>query len=339
MTNFSIACSMKQGLAKYSAYALPVCSGGIILFFIFRKVPFAQVIEILRHSHIGFLCVSLAVASLSIFINAMRWKILLAHYAYHYSFAALSKFAFISLFFNTYLPAGVVGDFVRVHILSVDGVDENDSGFLNKIRTSVIVDRGIGLLGLFLLSLIGGFFCYRFLIKSKFTFAFFAIAFCVLSLLCILFSRRLQGRIKKCLSGNSKIITRIKAVFGNITEASLLYRNNYAVLVRAILLSIYSNLCVVIYFYLLAKSIHVQIPFLILLIFVPIIEFISAAPISIGGIGIRDAAVVMFFAAAGVPAPEALSISFLAFIIVLLTGGIGGILFLNWYGRRGKPSR
>lgn len=339
MTNFSIVCSMKQWITKYSARVLHACIGGVILFFIFSKVPFTQVVDILRHTHIWFLCVSLAIASLSIFLNAMRWKVLLAHYTYHYSFAALSKFAFISLFFNTYLPGGVIGDFVRAHMLSVEGIDENDSGFLNKIRASVIIDRAIGLLGLFTLSLIGGIFCCSFLIKSNFTFAFFTIAFCVILLLCLLFSRNLQGIIKKGLTCNSKMITRIKVVFENLTEASISYRENYAVLLRAILLSIYSNLCVVSYFYFLAKAIQVQIPFLTLLIFVPIIEFISSAPISVGGLGIRDAAAVMFLATAGVTAPEAISISLLAFIVVLFIGGIGGILFFCWYGRIGRSAQ
>ena len=70
------------------------------------------------------------------------------------------------------------------------------------------------------------------------------------------------------------------------------------------------------------------------LIVMPIIGAISLMPISIGGLGVRDAAVVFFFAKIGIARDAAFAMSLLNFVFIILYSAAAGIVYVSLSKRK-----
>lgn len=311
-------------------YALNTGISLLILIFLFTKVPLERIVAIVRHSKAHLFFLSVFVGALSIFIITLRWQVLLKYLGYKYDLNLLSKLVFMALFFNVYLPGGIAGDVIRVAILPEEkGSKEEKKIRLSRITASVVTDRIVGMIGLMFLAFIGFVFCSRLLLNSRMLPVFGLITCGIFVIFFILFSRRTQAFIKKIFAFPLRILSPVKDVLKNVMDALFIYRKNYSVFSKVIPLSIVAHMCVVGYFFLLAQSIGVNINFLKLLVFVPLIEVIASIPISVGGAGIRETATILLFSTEGIPAAEAMSVSLLSSVVVLLLGMVGGLLFLR----------
>lgn len=325
---------LKEGMLyrkAYLRYALNIGISLLILSVLFAKIPFEQIAATIRHSKMPLFTLSVFVGALSIFVNAFRWQILLRYLGYRYDLRLLSKLVFMALFFNIYLPSGVVGDFVRVAILPKDkNSKEERNVHLSRITASVITDKVVGMMGLMLLAFIGFLFCYQLLLSAKILPIFGVMAFIIIVTFLVLFSSGMQTSLKRMFAFSLKILFPIKEALKGVLDALFVYRKNFSVFGKVIPLSIVANMCVVVYFFLLSRSIGVDIGFLRLLALVPVIEFIAAIPISFGGVGIRECATILLFSSEGILAAEAMSISLLSFAVIMLLGALGGMLFLGF---------
>lgn len=313
----------------YMRYFLHIGISLLILSLLFSKVSFVQIVSVVRRSRIDLFLLSVLAGALSIFMSALRWRVLLDCMGYRFELKALSKLAFIGLFFNVYLPGGIVGDVVRTVILPErEGSKEERQVYLTNVATSVVTDRIAGMVGLMLLAFIGFIFCYQLLLDSRFLTVFGSVTLGIIIAFLFLFSRRVQDLVKKLFNFPLKILIPIRATLKRVTEALAIYRENRDALKKVIMFSILAHLCVVGYFFLLASSIGLDINFLKLLAFVPLIEFLSAIPISFGGVGIREAVTILLFSSEGISAAEAMSVSLLSFVVILLLGALGGAFYL-----------
>jgi hypothetical protein len=71
----------------------------------------------------------------------------------------------------------------------------------------------------------------------------------------------------------------------------------------------------------------------IILLFNPLIALVLMLPISIGGLGLNQAAYPFFYGLAGVPADHAVAVSVLMQALIVVGGLPGGLFW--WRGRRG----
>jgi predicted signal transduction protein with EAL and GGDEF domain len=79
--------------------------------------------------------------------------------------------------------------------------------------------------------------------------------------------------------------------------------------------------------FLVGRAVGIELGIGYYFIYIPLITALAVLPISVLGIGIREGAFVFFFAQAGVPQAQALSLSLLLFSQSLLMALIGGV----WY--------
>ena len=63
-------------------------------------------------------------------------------------------------------------------------------------------------------------------------------------------------------------------------------------------------------------------------IFTPIVALAQVLPISLNGLGIREGAFAVLFASVGVAAPDAVALSLLYQVLRVLTGLLGGMLYI-----------
>ena len=79
----------------------------------------------------------------------------------------------------------------------------------------------------------------------------------------------------------------------------------------------------------MAHSIGARIPFVYLLFGVPLIVIISILPISLGGLGIREAASIFIFSIAGISSDVALSLSLMVTAVTYAVGLLGGTFLFS----------
>jgi uncharacterized membrane protein YbhN (UPF0104 family) len=87
-------------------------------------------------------------------------------------------------------------------------------------------------------------------------------------------------------------------------------------------------------YYLTARAFGLDYSLIYFLIFVPMITAFSSLPVSIGGLGVRDAASVFVFAKIGIAAEKAFAISLMNFGYTFLLGLLGAVGYVFILYRR-----
>jgi uncharacterized membrane protein YbhN (UPF0104 family) len=111
------------------------------------------------------------------------------------------------------------------------------------------------------------------------------------------------------------------------------YKIKKKILVKALILSLIIQAVSIMEVYLLSIAIGLSVPIIYFFIFVPIINAVSAIPVSISGLGVREAGFAalfnMFFLQLGVTSDHAVSLSLLIFAVMILVNLIGGIEYVR----------
>jgi hypothetical protein len=98
-------------------------------------------------------------------------------------------------------------------------------------------------------------------------------------------------------------------------------------LINATIMSYIFNVTLIGFNVLLGFALDVHIPLHYFLIFIPITSVVLMLP-SVGGLGVREISYVTLFPMVGVPGPVAASLSLLVYVNTLVTGLIGGVIYL-----------
>jgi hypothetical protein len=224
----------------------------------------------------------------------------------------------IGTFFNVCLPSTIGGDAVKAYCLSrqlkkekrdsAEGPFESNYNVVSV--SSVFMDRYVGLAALLLIGMIVFPFGYSMLEKTPvlWTMPVLFIGFIVSSF--ILFKFRLGTRLKIMLT---------------VHDYFEYYFAKRAVLVKGLIYSIAIQMIVIFSVYLLATGLTLDISFLSVAIFIPIISIVTLIPVSISGIGLREGAFVLLFSTIGISPDKAMTLSLIWFVSVVL-GSLWGLV-------------
>ena len=83
-----------------------------------------------------------------------------------------------------------------------------------------------------------------------------------------------------------------------------------------------------------ANALDQHVPVAALAVFVPLISLAGMLPISVNGLGIREALYLLLFGRIGVPADAAVSMAFLYFAVTLVASLPGGVVYALQRGPR-----
>ncbi len=301
-------------------WAKIVVSLGLLALLLWR-VGAQQTVDRLLHMDPLWFALGVALYFLGVWLRAWRWQGLLRALDLHVSLGLLTNLYFVGMFFNVMLPSGVGGDVVRIYELSKDG-----RGAANA-TSSVLMDRATGLVTLMaqaLITLIVAWAVWPGIIQPS-----VALAIIVISVGTLIGTVGLLGAdyLRRWL--------RVVPGLGHWMDKPGIHRfaesfNSYrgSALYRALAVSFLFNLQLVAVNYCLGLALHISLPFVYYLLFVPIVSFVLSLPISWGGLGARETAYVILFTSVGVPSDQALALSLAFYAVNLLTGAVGGVLYL-----------
>lgn len=299
--------------ARHAAvFGLKLLVSGSLLYFVFSRAGAAEVAGIMSEisplSFAGATCIFM----LMVLLCSLRWGLLLPE---HFSQRRLFPLYMIGAFFNIFLPGLVGGDVVKVYYL----YRETQKGA--HALASVFMDRYLGYTGLMALGLLAYPFGFRAFDGTWITPVLpgIVVMFIVTSL--ILFLARPGGRF---------------AFISKLHDYLHSYWKNRPVLLKAIGVSLLVHILSSISVWLISRGLGVHIPLTTFFVFVPVIATLAALPISISGIGIREAAFVLLLGTQGISPESATAIS-LAWFLAYAAGGLPGIVF--YLRERGSPTK
>ncbi|MFH0965098.1 MAG: lysylphosphatidylglycerol synthase transmembrane domain-containing protein [Planctomycetota bacterium] len=275
----------------------------------------------LRRSSLGILAVSFALVIVINVALGMRWWVLLRIQGVDLSPWDTIRYSYIGLFFNSILPGLTGGDLVKAYYV-VKRTHRKTHAF-----ATVVLDRLSGLFAMGILTVIAMSLSLDQAVLRQYPIPEAVYLFMALALVggSVFYSRRLRSVFRV-----EAIIARLplSRVLREFDEALFLYRYHHkaalAVLVASLLIQLLSFFIQFLY----GRSLGItQLGYEHYLLFLPIIYFVSSLPISLSGLGVREASFAFLFGLIGVPASLAVMLSLIFFFLQTLSSLPGGVFY------------
>ncbi len=230
----------------------------------------------------------------------------------------------LGYFFNLFSPSTIGGDFFRSFDLGVR------TQKLRSVVASVILDRLSGYTAMVVVAL-SGFLLGHNLISDRVAFFVLGIiSILLIGILSILFNNFLFSKSKKLLY----LFGKLGESLSNLHYEIYNFRNQKKIIIKNFIYSLVIQLVMPFSFYLMCVALGARINLVYFFIFVPIISTITALPISIAGLGLREAGSMYFFTRVGMSGEVALTAAVLSFFIIFMFGLIGGLIYVITFSNR-----
>ncbi len=286
-----------------------------LLIYLFSKVGGTAVIEnaiLLSPLHFG---AAVALYLFATYLSSLRWKLLIPQPV---GTRRLFSMYIVGSFFNVCLPGIIGGDAVKAYYLSRElkqPASAADAGTGSMAVASVFMDRYMGLAALLLIGLAAFPAGFELLRNASMVWALPVIFAAFVAASVLLFRFRFGERFKLLVG---------------VYDCFNYYFTKRHVLMKSFLHSIAIQITGVLSVYVLARGMSLDVTFISLLVFLPMIILISMIPVSISGLGIREGAFVFFLGTTGVPPEKAMTLSILWFLSLVVAGLWGFIEYLRF---------
>jgi uncharacterized protein (TIRG00374 family) len=282
----------------------------------------AQMAEALRQANWNWLWLGVVVFFGCTVLATVRWKILLQVQGIEMGWVRTWQLFMIGMFFNLFMLGSTGGDVVKMFLTMREARDNKAAALL-----SVFMDRVIGMMALILISL--GFLYFRYDKLSDSA----ASATLLTTLLWLLAGAVvvIVGMFVGSAFGWVHYLPQWTPLRGRIVEVSAachVYAKGWRQTIWAFLVSFPLFAMFFITFYCAARAYTDVLGLVDVFSVLPIVAVITAIPISVSGIGLRESLFVSLLAPFGVGAAVATLISVSGFLINTVGSLAGGLVFL-----------
>jgi uncharacterized protein (TIRG00374 family) len=305
-------------------WTIKILVSGGLLYLLLSRVDLARLWTIARTASVGWLASALALYFLMVLISVWRWDLLLGAQHVQATFGRLLNSFLVATFFNNFLPSNIGGDVVRIRDTS------RAAGSKTLATTIVLIDRGIGLLGLVFVAAVGATLAARMSdaigpLGPGVLWLMLAGAIAIAAPVLMMPDR--VGQMLRPLRALhqewvDERITRLTTALGKFRQAprALVACFAGAIVVQAVLVAFYAAI---------AQAIRIDIAFAHLAILVPVSFIVQMAPVSVNGFGVREATFGFYFRQLGLPLESALALSFIGAALIMLFSTTGAVAYLS----------
>ncbi len=294
-----------------------------LLWWVFHdEVKRREMAEALRLASWGWMWAGLGVFLLGTLLATVRWKVLLAVQKIHMSWFRTWQLFMIGTFFNLFMLGSTGGDVVKMFLTMRETKEHKAAALL-----SVFMDRVIGMLALIFLSLAFLYFRYDVLSHTQGSAALLTVLLWLLAGAMAV----IIGMFSVSALGWVHYLPPWTPLRGRIVEVSVachMYAKGWRMTIWAFLVSFPLFALFFITFYCAARAFTDQLGLVDVFSVLPIVAVITAIPISISGIGLRESLFVSLLAPFGVTAAVATLVSISGFLINTVGSLVGGLVFL-----------
>ncbi len=308
---------MTEKLNKIFRALLPFVLSGVLLWWLSKKIDFAQTAEVVRSADVKYIFFAFVFFIGTNFILIFRWFVFIKALGLPVSFGKAARYSLVGLFGNLFLPSAVGGDLIKLVGLCSGSQDKP------KVVASVLVDRLSGFGGIVVVATVSFICGFRLISDFSIALAIGIMAVCSLGIGLVLFNETAYSFCCQIFSSFPKFKKSLMQMHYDIA----LLKGRQGAIYQAVGLSAFSQMVLATTFFLVSKALHQDVSLFYFIIFVPLICVLSTIP-SIGGLGVREAGAVYFLAKVGVASGVAVSIGLMNFLFMVLVGLLGGIYFV-----------
>jgi hypothetical protein len=247
-------------------------------------------------------------------IAALRWKVIMGPGSPPWGY--LARLYVIGGFFSLFLPTAVGGDAVRA--LAAARETSRPGG----VVASVLLDRAMGVFAMVCYALLAAAlapgFSQQLLEAARLKLpgrglVVLGVVLVVAVLAAIWFGRR-SPQVRQGLNDAVHLVRELARTPGSLMAALGL---------GFVVQGLYILLWLV-----LARAMHLPIAPLTLFFAVPVVTAFAMLPVTLNGLGVREGAWLLLLSGSGIPPAEIVTFSLLYFAANLVTGLVGGVLFM-----------
>jgi glycosyltransferase 2 family protein len=311
--------------APTRSWLVPILKAGVslaLLGVLLSRVDVGRLWTVARTASTGWLGAALGLYLVMILLSAWRWGLLLNAQGVRLPFRKLTSSFLVATFFNNFLPSNIGGDVIRVSDTAPA------AGSRTLATTVVLIDRGIGLLGLVLIAAMGASAGPRLGseagINAGILWAGFGVA-AMMATPALLAPDKFMRLLKPLRVINP---TWVDVRLGRMTEALARFRDSREALGGCFAGAVGVQAVLVAFYFAVAHSMRIPIGFAALAVIVPITFVVQMLPVSMNGFGVREATFGFYFTRLGLPLESALLMSFMGAALILLFSLSGGVVYV-----------
>ena len=292
----------------------------LLLIWILSQIDFFRFVEILFSANILLVLSATLVHFGSVFFTIIRWRTILGNFGIYPDFSPLAKITLIGYFFNLFLPSGIGGDFFRAYYLS-----KREGRGMSTTLTTTVLERNAGMCALLMIGGAAAFF-YRIEVQGiSLLYVFIFVIAGYLLATGMLFHPWIHQHISSFLRRRN--LNQWESKMDLVYEGLRGLRQNKRSIAIALLASLVIQLLSAVIVWISALSLSYDAPFVVFLIFTPLINLSVMVPFTINGIGLRESLFCLLFLQIGVPCETSVSMSLITFSAYLLTGIPGAFIY------------
>ncbi len=283
---------------------------GIALFiYILIRLDIVKVISVISHAKLSYLVLAALTVFLILVVQTFKWFVIAKKQKIDVPFSKAFKINFITKFYGFVTPS-------KIGTVTRAGYLKKYTKNIGKGFSNFVLDKILDICSVFFLAI---FFSYLF--KEKFSFLplnLFIALFVTFIFASFIFINKKRSRFLLKIFYRKFVPERVKE------KARVTFNSFYENMPkkRYIVLFFFLNIAnwIIIYLlsYFVALSVGIKLPFIYFLAVLPIGTLISLIPITINGLGTREAALISLFGLFGIEATKVFSMS----ILVLFINGV-----------------
>ena len=287
----------------------------ICLYFVVRNVDWQTLMHSFAHVNVALLVGGVIVLALQPGIAALRWSVITSALGGKVSLRESAMLTYVSMFFNQALPASVGGDAIKILLM------HRGHHPLRLAFNSTTLDRAAMLFGLLFIVLLCGAILHPALSGTAILPVLIAVAV-IAGAIAVFAADRIPGRLLE-----RRVFRILSAVAADIR---LLLLNPVAMLKLIVLVALsYALMSISICVF--VRALSEPLDLWVGLALVPAVLLASALPISVGGWGAREAAMIAILGTVGVSASGAVAASIIFGLSSAFVLAPGVIVYLFKY--------
>jgi uncharacterized protein (TIRG00374 family) len=315
---------------------LTIAVAAALLFYVFRVVPFAEVMRSLRSAHVGTVLIGLALLLATRIIAALRMKLLTDKQGLSLSLPEIFEIGTSATFYGLILPGTLSGGLIRWHKLAKQG---NPVGALASMTWDRLADA--------MMAAVVGVVCWRLSrpagAHAAVGPALLAVCGGLVALYLAGFSRRIGEVLLLPIETAGRRLqtgwlrTKLREVAG---AARCYHALESGFAWRVAVLSLAAQLTGAAAFFVWARAIGTSVGFAELTWARACYSLVLLLPITFAGLGAREGMLIVLLQPYGVSGAEAVALSFLQLGGTLALAALGGLFELRnlWRMQRGAPA-
>jgi uncharacterized protein (TIRG00374 family) len=305
------------------APALRAIATVVMLVVLLSRLHVSRLLPSHRQSEIALLAVAMVVTFSGIGLSVLRWHRVLSALGLATKVRTLFRLYLAGLFVGNFLPSTVGGDVVRVSRLA--RITRQRPGAF----ASVVLERLTGWLVLPVITLVSLLVNPGLLGLGSASRLAIALSLTTLALLAVVVVVAGNDRMGRLLSGREGWARFAAAVHLGLAR----FRHSPGAAAQVLVVSFAYQLVVALGAFLVALAIGLHVGWGAIVAFMPVVAIVQVLPLTIGGLGLREGAFVVFLGPLGVTASQAIAFGLLVYALNLAVSLLGAPAYAAGIGR------